>query len=391
MVVQQPRPATDLSPAVPSPVAPSPVAAPTAPPGTIPTQRSRDEPSAPAGPSAPGSATPAAGRGSRRTTVLVVSGCVVLLGALVSGIVVKLHLDAEAAAWAAAEARVAAEVEAAQVDDAFFGTQASAASAARYDALVAESVAQADVAVAAAQSALAASPNAGEQALATLQAATDAVSTAEASAGQGTSPAALEASVAAIQAPQQAAVDAQAAWQVAEDARIAAEQAAAEAAAAQAAAARSTTQSSRRSTTTTTGSSTPSTTTSDGQSSSSSAAAATTTTTTTWAAGVESYGVSGLGAALNAARAANGLPALAVQSSTSLTNHAAEMAAAGSIWHSGSDHIVGWVQPVSDAEMIQAYMNSAPHRAWILKEGKTTVSIGAVVYNGRLYTAMLFS
>jgi uncharacterized protein YkwD len=67
------------------------------------------------------------------------------------------------------------------------------------------------------------------------------------------------------------------------------------------------------------------------------------------------------------------------------------MAAAWSIWHSGNDHIVGWVQPVSDSAMISAYMNSPGHRAWILKEGKTRVSIGAVTLNGRLFTAMLFS
>jgi uncharacterized protein YkwD len=101
--------------------------------------------------------------------------------------------------------------------------------------------------------------------------------------------------------------------------------------------------------------------------------------------------VSGLGAAINAQRAANGLPALSVGGSSSLADHAAEMAAAGTIWHSGHDHIVGWVQPVSDDQMIQAYMNSPAHRAWILKEGKTKVSIGAVTYNGRLYTAMVFS
>jgi uncharacterized protein YkwD len=101
--------------------------------------------------------------------------------------------------------------------------------------------------------------------------------------------------------------------------------------------------------------------------------------------------VSGLGAALNAARAENGLPALSVSGSSSLADHAAAMAAAGSIWHSGSDHIVGWVQPVSDGEMIAAYLNSPSHRAWILKVDKSSVSIGAVTINGRLYTAMRFS
>lgn len=104
-----------------------------------------------------------------------------------------------------------------------------------------------------------------------------------------------------------------------------------------------------------------------------------------------SYGIGGLGAEINAARSANGLPALAVVGSSTLANHAAAMAAAGSIWHSGNDHIVGWVEPTSDYQMINAYMNSPSHRAWILKEGKSTVAIGAVTLNGRLYTAMVFS
>ncbi|RMI08703.1 hypothetical protein EBM89_13530 [Cellulomonas triticagri] len=106
---------------------------------------------------------------------------------------------------------------------------------------------------------------------------------------------------------------------------------------------------------------------------------------------MQAYGVGGLGAAVNAARANAGLPALSVSGSSNLQDHAAAMAAAGSIWHGGSDHIVGWVQPVSDSQMIQAYLNSPGHRAWILKEGKSSVSIGAVTINGRLYTAMRFS
>lgn len=116
-----------------------------------------------------------------------------------------------------------------------------------------------------------------------------------------------------------------------------------------------------------------------------------TSTGTAWAPGVQSYGVSGLGAALNQRRAAAGLNTLSVQSSSSLTNHAAAMAAAGSIWHSGRDHIVGWVDPASADYMIQAYMDSPSHRAWILKSGVSTVSIGAVTINGVLYTAMVFS
>jgi chemotaxis protein histidine kinase CheA len=312
--------------------------------------------------------------------VLVVGSSVLLLGALVAGIAIKLHRDAEAAAWAAAEARVAVEVTAQQADERFFATQDAAATAAAHEAQIAAAVAQAGTVISGAQGTLAASPHAGDQNLAALQQATDAVSASAASIGKGTSLAALRATQQAVQAPQQAAAEAQAAWQAAEDARIAAERAAAEQAAAAAAAQRS---ASRQST--------PRAARSTGSAPAAAAAPAAEAPASGWVAGVESYGVSGLGAAINAQRAANGLPALSVGGSSSLADHAAEMAAAGSIWHSGRDHIVGWVQPVSAEQMIQAYMNSPSHRAWILKEGKTKVSIGAVTYNGRLYTAMVFS
>jgi chemotaxis protein histidine kinase CheA len=342
-------------------------------PGTLPTQRALPTQST------PHDETPAP-RHPRRTAVLVVGSSVLLLGALVAGIAIKLDRDAEAAAWAAAEGRVAVDVAAQQADEEFFAERAAAVTVADYDALVAAAVAQAGTVVSDAQGTLAASPHAGDQNLAALQQAADAVSASAASVGKGTSLAALRASQQAVQTSQQAAAEAQAAWQAAEDARIAAERAAAEQAAAAAAAQRS---SSRQST--------PRAARSTGSAPAAAATAPAAAPASSWAAGVESYGISGLGAAINAQRAANGLPALSVTGSSKMANHAAEMAAAGSIWHSGSDHIVGWVQPASAEQMIQAYMNSPSHRAWILKEGKSTVSIGAVTYNGRLYTAMVFS
>jgi hypothetical protein len=342
---------------------------PAAPPGTIPTQRTRPAPVAPA-PAAPGR--------RRRTggTVAVVLLCATLVGAVAAGVVVQLRADARAAAWAHVEERAALLDAAQRVDAEFAARTRAAAAAARYDALVADAVARAGTALTAAQAAAAASPHAGEPALAALRAATDALSAAAGTAGTGTSPATLAARTAEVAAPQQAAVEAQAAWQAAEDARIAAERAAAERAAAERAAAEAA-QRSRGS--------------GSGGTAAAAPAAAAAAPAATWAAGVQSYGVSGLGSALNAARADAGLGALTVVRSASLADHAAAMAAAGSIWHSGNDHIVGWVQPASDAEMIAAYLNSPPHRAWILKEGKSTVSIGAVTLNGRLYTAMRFS
>lgn len=320
----------------------------------------------------------------RRSGFLVTALCVALVGTVAAGVAVQLRADARATAWAHAEARVAADVAAREVDEAFVTATRASAAAARYDALRTAARARADRVVAAARSAADGSPHAGDATLVALHTAADAVATSAATLGSGTSPAELREVVAAVAAPQRAAVDAEAAWQAAEAARIAAERAAAEQAAAEAA---------RRA------AAAPRVTTGGGRASrapapaagGSAPGAAAAPAASPWGPGVASYGVGGLGAAVNAARAANGLPALSVSGSSSLADHAAAMASAGSIWHSGSDHIVGWVQPAGDAQMIAAYLNSPGHRAWILKEGRSSVSIGAVTIDGRLYTAMRFS
>ncbi|NHT19274.1 CAP domain-containing protein [Cellulomonas sp. IC4_254] len=293
----------------------------------------------------------------------------------------QLRADARATAWEHARERVAVQEAARLVDEAFLADVRAAGSVARYDALVADAVRDAGTVVAAARAAADASPHAGDAALAALRTAADAAQRAADSVGTGVSPAALRTAVASVAAPQRAAVDAEAAWQAAEAARIAAAEQAAAEAAQRAAAQRS---ASPRTTTGARSNRAPAPVSGGGASAPAAPAAA-------WAPGVSSYGVGGLGAALNAARAANGLPALSVSASSSLADHAAAMAAAGSIWHSGSDHIVGWVQPVSDGQMITAYLNSPGHRAWILKADRSSVSIGAVTINGRLYTAMRFS
>ncbi|WP_147795579.1 hypothetical protein [Cellulomonas sp. Y8] len=392
-------------------------------PGTIPTQRTRaaataraatavlDAPPAPAVPvlDAPPAEVPAArapfalgapGRPAARTArgarpgtargraVAVTALSLALVGGVAAGVVLQLRADARATAWAHARERVAVEYAAQLADEAFFADARAAQATARYDALVADAVRDAGAVVTAARTAADASPHAGDAALAALRTAADVAQRAADGTGTGVSPAALAAATASVAAPQQAAVDAEAAWQAAEAARIAAERAAAERAAAEAAQ-RAAAQRSASPRSTTARSNRAAAPASSGGGASAPAAAA--PAASAWAPGVSSYGVGGLGAALNAARAANGLPALSVSGSSSLANHAAAMAAAGSIWHSGSDHIVGWVQPASDSQMIAAYMNSPSHRAWILKEGRSSVSIGAVTIDGRLYTAMRFS
>ncbi|QZN86181.1 hypothetical protein [Cellulomonas sp. C5510] len=347
-----------------------------APTGTIPTQRTHPLDLTPA-PAAPPTAPGAPSRAVRRAVAVVVL-CPLLVGTVAAAVVVQLRADARATAWAHARERVAAQVAADATDAAVAATARAGAIATSYAAARDAAVAGAQRVIADARAAADASPHAGDEALAALRAATQAVEAAAAGLGEGTSVAVLRATSADVAAPQRTVVEAQTAWQAAEDARIEAERLAAERAAAEAAA--------RAATARPSGGSRPAIT--RGGAAAAPAAAA---PASAWAAGVSSSGIGGLGASINAARAANGLPALAVAGSSSLADHAAAMAAAGSIWHSGSDHIVGWVQPVSDEQMIQAYLNSPPHRAWILKDGVSTVSIGAVTYGGRLYTAMLFS
>lgn len=356
--------------------------------------RTPDAPDAPGTiPASPGetpteqaaASAPHTGRRPRRrrrrlgASVLVPVLCVLLVSGVAGGVFVKFRMDAQADAWTHTQERVTADYAAQRLDESFLADSRKAAAAARYQALAAGAVTDATAVVTGADAAMAASPHAGDETLAALRAATDAVTATAAAVGKGSSVADLKVVVAAVAAAQQAVVDAEAAWQVAEEARVAEERAAAEEAARAEARA-------RRAPTTTRPGTAPGPATAED-----SAAAPPAAPSTTWAPGVASYGIAALGAALNAERAANGLPTLAVTGSASLADHAAVMAAAGTIWHSGHDHIVGWVQPVSDTEMIQAYMRSPGHRAWILKQGKSTVAIGAVTLNGRLYTAMLFS
>ncbi|NMM30794.1 MAG: CAP domain-containing protein, partial [Cellulomonas sp.] len=99
-----------------------------------------------------------------------------------------------------------------------------------------------------------------------------------------------------------------------------------------------------------------------------------------------------IGAELNAYRVSQGLGALAIVSSGARVDHAMQMAASNSIWHStvrSMAEIVGRVSPVSASAMIGAYANSAPHNA-IMLGAYSTAYVGAVTYDGWLYTSIQF-
>jgi uncharacterized protein YkwD len=97
------------------------------------------------------------------------------------------------------------------------------------------------------------------------------------------------------------------------------------------------------------------------------------------------------GEAINAYRAQNGLPAMSISRSGGLVAHAAAMAEKGSIWHSGSDKIVGYVMPSSASALVKAWAASPPHNAWMLRTDKSAMQVGAVELNNKLYGAVNFS
>ncbi len=327
----------------------------------------------------PRQAAPAA-RPGRPTSVVVGVSVVLLLGALAAGAAVRLQQQADAAELARAQDRVARVVAEQRADEQFFQARGAAVAQAAAAAAQAAQAAAALEAQAQAQAVLEANAQAGDGPRAALQQAMDTVAATAAALGQGTSQADLRAALAGIAAPQQGVVEAQAAWQAAEDARIAAEQAAAaEAAAAaekkaRAAAPKSSAPRSSRA-----------------AAGAAAAPAAAGEAPAAQVAGIEGYSVQSIGDALNAHRANNGLPALSISGSSTLNAHATAMASEWRIWHGGNDSIVGWVQPASSTAMINAYANSAAHNTWMLKSDISRMSIGAVVRDGRLFTAIKLS
>lgn len=327
--------------------------------------------------STPRRAARSAAHPGRPTTVVVSLSVVVIIAAIAGGTVVRLQQEARAAELARVQERVAQVVSEQRADVDFFQQSRAIVARAGTAATQGAQGAAALAAHAQAQAVLDANAQAGDAPRAALQEAMDTTAAVAAALGQGTSPADLRGAVGALAAPQQAVVEAQAQWQAAEDARIAAEQAAAAQAAAERKARAATSKAAPRG---------------------SRAAAAPATSSgaaeapaAAQVAGIEAYGIQSIGDALNAHRANNGLPALSISGSSTLSAHATAMASEWRIWHGGNDSIVGWVQPVSSSAMINAYANSASHNAWMLKSDISRMSIGAVVRDGRLFTAIKLS
>ncbi|MBO3086643.1 CAP domain-containing protein [Cellulomonas fengjieae] len=242
---------------------------------------------------------------------------------------------------------------------------------------------------------LAAVPNAGDgprTALATASGSVGAALTAP-----GVSLLSLRSLVAGVAAPEQAAVDAQGAWQAAENARIAAEQAAAAAAAQAAAAARSARSTVKAPGRATTRSTAPRS--SGGQSSAGQAAPAPTggvpaggkVCNGSGGSGAGESSVSAIGSAINAYRASLGLSELSVSRSGSLVSHAVNMANTGGIWHSGGDNIVACVSNGSASGMVSAWSRSAGHDAQMRRTDVSSMSVGGAGLNGWLFGAVRFS
>jgi hypothetical protein len=319
----------------------------------------------------------------RRQVVALLTAAAVLVSA--GGVwAVQQERAARADAVRAAQARVDAvragvgdELAAARVD----GVVAGAAVATVQRAAAGD---QARAAVDHASATLASAPQAGDGPRGALQQAIDATSAAVGA--PAVSLTTLRTVTSGLATPEKAVVDAQAAWQAAEDARVAAE-AAARAAAAQAAAARAPKAATVRR--------------APAPARGGGAAAAAQAAPAGAAAGLPVAGSEGsagaVGAALNAHRVANGLGELSIVRSGARVEHAMQMAASDSIWHSGTragsakarPEIVGRVSPGDATRMIRAYANSSGHNAQMLG-AYSTAYVGVVMHDGWMYTSITF-
>lgn len=398
--VSAPVPVVPVRAAAPAPVVPvpfvpaeAPAAAPPPPePASARALLSSTDAPAPAPAHAPARPAPARPR-SRQVVALLTAGAVLVTAGGVWAVQQERaeRADAQRASQArvtAASLAVAPELAAGRLDGLVAGT-------AVVTALRADATTAGRAAVERATATLTASAQAGDAPRGALQSAIGGATGAlDAPAVSLTT---LRASTAALAAPERAVVDAQAAWQAAENARIAAEAAAAQAAAEAAAraSARTTTRTSTGTTTRRTTSTGTGTRTSAGSSGAPAAEAPAA------AAGLPTAGSEAssgdVGAALNAHRAANGLGSLSIVRSGARVEHAMQMAASDSIWHSGTragspkarPEIVGRVSPASASRMIAAYAASSGHNEQMLG-GYSTAYIGAVQYDGWLYTSITF-
>ncbi len=354
----------------------------------VPTQRGA-HPEAPEPQPAPSPVPQPQRRAGRRSRVVV---ALAVSGALVASSVVVAHQHAvQVEARNAADVRVAADRAVQDADTAARQAAQQSSAAAFSAALVAARAAARDAATAGTQQ-LAADVHADPALLAALQAAigvaTGTVADDTASLGQ------LSGAAAGVTSAAKAASDAEAAWQVADQARVAAaQQAAAAAAAAQAAPARPavTRPTAPRPATTiqrTTSSSTAPAPT--GGRVQAIPAGGLVCPGAPVGAGVSELSFSAIGAAINAWRQGQGLRPLGIGRSSVLVAHAEDMAASGGIWHSGYDNIVGCTTG-SVSTLVQAWANSAPHRAQMMRTDVSTMNIGGATSGGWLYGAVKFS
>lgn len=347
--------------------------------GHVPTQRT-----GPSRPSGPGQ-SPAPRR--RTATVLVGVGAVTAL--VVAGTVVQQQRATAAEQQHAVQVRTDQALAALAGDNDARDDVATAGTAELTAARTAATAAT-TAALAHANATLAGSPHVGDDLRAPLQ--TGIASVASILGGHAPSLAALRAGTVGLAGQDQAVAGAEQAWQAADAARVAAEQAAQQAAAdaaAQAAAQQAAAKAPRRTTTRTT--------------TSAPAAAAPASGpmsippgglvcpgAPTGTPGAESS-VGAIGAAINAYRASNGLPALSVSRSGYLVGHAADMADAGGIWHSGSDNIVGCISNGSASALVVAWSQSPPHNAQMLRTNVSSMAVGGATAGGWLYGAVKFS
>lgn len=328
----------------------------------------------------------------RRTRTALVAVSLTVTVALVAGTAVVAHQrSVRIAERTAADVRVASALAARLAD----ATDTDAAQAGGEDAwTTALASARQDAAAAAdaGTAQLTADVHADPALLAALRSAVDLAST---TAADGTA-SLVELGLAAsgVAGPAKAAQDAEAAWQVAEQARIAAEQkAAAEAAAAADAAAKAAAKPKTPKKTTTksaTSSGTSGAASPSGGAVRSIPAGGLVCQGAPVGAGASESSVSAIGAAINAYRQSNGLPALAVVRSGTLVAHAEDMAASGGIWHSGQDNIVGCTSG-SVQSLLNAWAHSAAHNAQMLRTDVTTMKVGGASSGGWLYGAVKFS
>ena len=350
-------------------------------------------PTQPSAPSPLVSGAPAPGKAPVRRvrTAVWVGSAAVLVLALATGSAVyaadQRDLAAQDAALAAS-LRVDEVVLAGQRDAAVAQSADVALTNATYVAGRARTAAHAQAVVDQAAATLAATPNAGASRDALAAAATTVSSTLTA---PGTSASSLRRVEAGVAAPQKAAVDAQAAWQAAENARIAAEQAAAAQAQAEAAAAAARTpkKSSARAPRVTSSRTTAGTAQAPAPSSSGVPAGGK-VCSGSGGSGASASSAGAIGSAINSYRAGLGLPQLSVSTSGTLTSHAINMANTGGIWHSGSDNIVGCVSSGSASSLVGAWSRSAGHDAQMRRTDVSSMSVGGATLGGWLFGAVKF-